>query len=160
MLGERPQVKTPRHSGSYWIPDGNGLWTKVNEKGATRYLTIEHGIARRADESGIALMERTLLEIQRRLHVGYAGKLAGYSAGLIFQNGERILVTASPHFIKPVAGEFSVVEKFLNGLLGDQRIYFDCWLKIGAETLRKKVIRPGQALVLAGPRGGLRVLCN
>src|SRR5258708_11155374 len=97
-------------------------------------------------------MERTLLEIQRNFHIGYAGKLAGYKAGLIEQNGERILVTASPHYIEPEDGKFPVIEQFLNGLLGEQRIHFDCWMKFGVESLRSGLIRPGQALVLAGPR--------
>jgi Family of unknown function (DUF5906) len=128
------------------------LWTKVNETGASRYLKIEHGIPRQKDETGASPMERTLLTIQRRLHVGYAGKLAGYSAGLIEQNGERILVTGSPHLIEPEAGEFPAIAQFLDGLFQDQRIYVDCWLKIAVEALRKGQIRPGQALVLAGPK--------
>jgi hypothetical protein len=141
-----------RYSGSFWIPDGEGSWTKVNETGASRYLRIEHRIPRLRDEARISPLERTLLDIQRRFHVGYAGALAGYSAGLIKQNGENILVTAPPTFIEPIEGEFLVIEKFLDGLLGDQRIYFDCWLRIAVEALRKKEFRPGQALVLAGPK--------
>jgi hypothetical protein len=142
-----------RHSGSYWIPDGGGLWTRVNETGASRYLKIEHGISRKRDDNtGASPMERTLLAIQRQLHVGYAGKLAGYSAGLFEQNGDRILVTASPHLISPAPGEFPTIAQFLDGLFEDQCIYAECWLRIAVEALRKAQIRPGQALVLAGPK--------
>jgi Family of unknown function (DUF5906) len=106
-------------------------------------------------------MERTLLEIQRNFHIGYAGKLAGYKAGLIEQNGEKILVTASPNYIEPVDGQFPKIDQFLKGLLGDQRIHFDCWMKLAVEAHRSGMIRPGQALVLAGPRDcGKSVLQN
>jgi len=73
-------------------------------------------------------------------------------AGLVEQNGELILVTDSPRLIEPSVGGFPIIEKFLNGLLEDQRIYFDCWMKIGVESLRRSLIRPGQAIVLAGPK--------
>jgi hypothetical protein len=136
----------------YWISDESGGWTRVNETGVTRYLKIKHNVSKRPDETGTSEMERALLEIQQSLHIGYAGKLAGYKAGLLKQNGERILVTASPTYIEPKHGEFCIIEQFLEGLLEEQRIHFDCWMKLGTESHRSGNIRPGQALVLAGPR--------
>ncbi len=150
-----------QYSSGYWIPDSGSGWTRVNETGLARYLRIEHGVSRQRDETGSSAMERTLLEIQRNFHIGYAGKLAGYKAGLIEQNGEKILVTASPNYIEPVDGQFPKIDQFLKGLLGDQRIHFDCWMKLAMEAHRSGMIRPGQALVLAGPRDcGKSVLQN
>jgi hypothetical protein len=150
-----------RYVGGYWIPDGDAGWTKVNETGLSRYLRIEHGVSRQRDDAGSSPMERTLLEIQRKLHIGYAGKLAGYKAGLIEQNGEKILVTDSPNYIKPEDGRFPVIDEFLNGLLEEQRVHFDCWMKLAVEAHGSGMIRPGQALVLAGPRDcGKSVLQN
>jgi hypothetical protein len=145
----------------FWIPDQSGGWTRVNETGVGRYLKIKHNVSKRPDDTGTSEMERTLLEIQQSLHIGYAGKLAGYKAGLLKQNGERILVTSSPGYIEPEDGEFCIIEQFLNGLLEMQQIHFDCWMKLGAESHQNGNIRPGQALVLAGPRDcGKSVLQN
>ena len=65
-------------------------------------------------------------------------------------------MTKGPLLIEPAPGEFPIIRQLLDGLLGQkepkQRLYFDCWLKIGVEALRNSSNRPGQALVLAGPK--------
>jgi hypothetical protein len=150
-----------RNCGAYWIPDARSLWTRVNQTSAERYLLVRHDIDTARDGAAFSPMDETMVEIQQRLSVGYAGKLAGYRAGLIEQNGELILVTDSPRLVEPTEGEFSIIRKFLDGLLGDQRVYFECWMKVAVESLGKQLIRSGQALVLAGPKDcGKSVLQN
>jgi hypothetical protein len=158
---ENYNIYYEKDSGAYWVPDYRGLWTKVNEGGVKRYLKVVHNVGVRQGDNHFSPMDGTLLDINTRYHVGYAGKLAGYRAGLYEQNGESILVTDTPRLIEPKEGSFEIIEQFLNGLLEDQRIYFDCWMKIAAEALRNQRIRSGQAVVFAGPKDcGKSVLQN
>jgi hypothetical protein len=59
--------------------------------------------------------------------------------------------------IKPKAGEWPCLEKFLATLLGGgepgQLPFFYGWAKTAVEALQSGVHCPGQALVLRGPRG-------
>jgi len=145
-----------KNAGVYYYPDASGNWTSVNESGIKRYLMIERRISAKKYGKEYSSLDLALHDLQTHYHVGYAGKLAGYPAGIRWQNGERILVTNGPTLIEPVPGEFSIIAGFLDGLLAqeqaEQRTYFDCWLKIGVEALRNCDNRPGQALVLAGPK--------
>jgi hypothetical protein len=157
------RVYYDKNSGSYWIPEDEerNRWTRVNETAVTRELREVGVNPQRARGEGNSEQDRALMTIQKRFNVGYAGKLAGYNAGLVEQNGERILVTASPARIEPEPGEFPIIERFLNGLFKDQRIHFDSWLKLGVESRRKGLNRPGQAIVFAGPKDcGKSVLQN
>ncbi len=158
---EQYKVYYDGNSGAFLIPNARRSWVRGSEQAVRQFLQAEHGVSSDRGNEIVSPIVRTLVEIRRDLSVSYAGKLAGHMAGLVEQNGELILVTDSPRLIEPSVGGFPIIEKFLNGLLEDQRIYFDCWMKIGVESLRSRLIRPGQAIVLAGPKNcGKSVLQN
>jgi hypothetical protein len=137
--------------GAYWLSNGIGGWVKVNEKGAERALR-EMGIGFQRDTDLTSPIDRALLAIQKRFKVDYAGKLAGYKAGVTYQNGDRILITSGRTLIEPKDGDFPTINALLNRMWGEKRIYFDAWLKQGAESLIDGSLRTGQVLVLAGPK--------
>lgn len=98
-------------------------------------------------------MDYTLLAINQELYVGYVGPLAGRRAGLLEHQGNKVLVTNSPRLIEPEKGGFPVTQEFLERWLGKLQLsYFFAWTKVAVESLRRGVLRPGQALVLAGPK--------
>jgi hypothetical protein len=157
------QLYFDKNTGTYYIPDAQGRWFKGSEKVAQRHLKIKHNVST-FRERGVPHtdMEDVLWRINQRCQVGYGGKLAGYRPGVYEQHGETVLVTDGPKLIDPKEGEFPAINKFLNGLLGEeQRRYFDCWLKVAVEALISQRFRPGQAFVIAGPRDcGKSVLQN
>ena len=113
-------------TGVYYIPDGLGNFTSVNESGVKEYLMIEKGIISTRDKSGFSPLDQALHDLHKHYHVGYAGKLAGYRPGIEVQNGERILVTKGPILIESESGDFPVTDALLTRLLGsEQRAYFD-----------------------------------
>jgi hypothetical protein len=93
------------------------------------------GIGFQRDTDLTSPIDRALLAIQKRFKVDYAGKLAGYKAGVTYQNGDRILIISGPTLIEPKDGDFPTINALLNRMWREKRIYFDAWLKQGAESL-------------------------
>ena len=82
-----------------------------------------------------------------------AASLAGYHKGIVEFRDKRLLILDSPVFIAAQPGDWTLLSEFLLNLLGVNQVqYFYGWLKIALEALYNKKFRPGQALVLAGPK--------
>jgi hypothetical protein len=140
----------------YWTTNSRGGWIEINEQSLRRLLK-KHGFrATRAPGEALSEVDQTLNEIQLEQDVAYAGPLAGHRSGLLECYGNRILVTTSPTLIEPRAGDWPVLNRFLQNLLVDgaydQRPYVYAFLKLGYETLRAGRSRPGPAMAIAGPR--------
>jgi hypothetical protein len=112
----------------------------------------QQGFNHRGVDGEMPETKTELLRIQNEHRISHAGPLAGFEPGVTVQNGRKILVTRGPKLIEPAAGKFPTISIFLDGLLRDQRVYFEGWVKVAIEALRARSIRNGQALVLAGPR--------
>lgn len=110
------------------------------------------GFNHQAEQGAISEVDRQFLEVVRNHHVLYAGPLAGYTAGPQRQKSGVVLVTSSPQWVEPSEGDWSELEGFIAGMLGDQDIYLYSWLKIAYEALRSRQFRPGQILALAGEK--------
>lgn len=104
----------------------------------------------------ISQLDAHINTLQTQFDVSYAGPLAGTQTGVLDYQGGKILVTDSPRLLPSLPGEWPLLGKILENLLfdqcADQRPYFFGWLKYAREALRSQSNRPGQALVLAGPR--------
>jgi hypothetical protein len=110
----------------------------------------ELGISDRKDTELTSPLDRTFTALQKRHKVDYAGPLAGYRTGLIEYNGNKILITRGPKLIDPVKGDFPTIAEYLDGMLGKQRIYADCWLYLAVTSIYNCEPATGQVLVLAG----------
>jgi hypothetical protein len=140
----------------YWTTNSRGYWIEINEQSLRRLLKKQGFRATRAPGEGLSEVDQKLNEIQLEQDVAYAGPLAGRRSGLLECYGNRILVTTSPTLIEPKAGDWPVLNRFLENLLVDgtydQRPYVFAWLKFGYEALRTGRSRPGPAMAIAGPR--------
>ncbi len=107
---------------------------------------------------GHADPEGYVCETQLERFVKYAGPLAGRRRGRVESNGDLLLATVSPSIIKAVPGPCPTINSFIGKLLGcdehgDIQVRrFIGWLATGRAALLSGVRRPGQALILAGPR--------
>lgn len=143
----------------YWITDDEGKWINISDTDMRRELNVE-GLSKCGPGKGLASeVDKAISDIQHSQNVSYAGPLAGYCSGVHTVCGKRILVTSDAVMIEPQPGAFPTISTIIRNLLGknhlpgsDQSQYFFGWLKIAVEALRAGVRRPGQALVLAGPR--------
>lgn len=137
----------------YWIQRTNGHWVKVNETHLKRWL-VHKGFNGKAGDDVQSEVDAELVEIVDQKTVIYAGPLAGHQSGLMPTRSGLVLVTSDPCGVVPdPTVEWSELEDFITGLLGDQDVYFYSWLKIGYEALYYRQARPGQVLVLAGDVG-------
>src|SRR5262249_60300745 len=76
----------------------------------------------------------------------------GFDKGVYVIGERRVLVMESPKLIEPREGDWDMVGAILNLMLGTMQLtYLFGWLKVAIESLRSRVWRPGQALVLCGP---------
>ena len=142
---------------SYWRRDESDSWIRVNETSAKSFV-VEHGYSRAATRSGANNdVDRCLMRVQSNRNVAYIGPLAGFPSGVHPMAGRQALVTESPRFIEPKAGEWPTLQRLFDGMLIDggldQRPYFFGWLKSAMDSFRNRRWKASQLLALAGPVG-------
>jgi hypothetical protein len=140
----------------FWTQDSRQNWIKINETSVTRHLEDLGFQSRKDKDETISESSRILNSIQLSMDVEYAGSLAGYEKGILEYRGKRFLILDSPKLIEPLKGDWPILKQFLENLLDaentDQIIHFNGWMKIGQESLRRNVPRPGQAIALIGEK--------
>lgn len=143
----------------YWIENTRHEWISVNESSLRRLLR-KHGFSsKRGERELLSPLDLCVCEIQTQHDVAYAGPLSGRDKGFVELCGQRILVTTSAKLIKPREKPYPTLEALLTKMLGEEQFrYFKAWLKIAYEALEAGVRRPGQMLVLAGPRDSYKSL--
>jgi hypothetical protein len=142
-----------RDKKTYWIKNERGEWIEISETSLKRHLRAANYSPKILGDDPVSPLDQKLIEIQAVADVSYAGRLAGYSKGLVECCGKRILITESPVLIEPQPGDWPILRQLLEGMLEDQLAYLLGWLKVSIESLRSGQTRPNQILVLAGPAG-------
>jgi hypothetical protein len=137
---------------NYYIPAKTDGWVPVDRHSLSQYLIGLGFDPEKADDQRQSQVNALIVRIQTEHNVDYCGPVAGYSAGYYLMNGQRVLVTSSPHFIPMQPGDFPIVRQVIENLIGpDQLPYFYGWLKTALEMYRSHIWRPGQVLALCGP---------
>jgi hypothetical protein len=169
--GEWTEVKNPDISQSesiqygllYHSSKGGGFmqldrsgtkWITINESQAKRHL--KH-VSEITDKEAISA---TVCGIITAQNVDLVGPLAGYPTG-VYGCGpnERILVTNTPKFIRPVPGNCATILKLLQEQFGETQLpYFLGWLKVAVSSVTTHRYVPGQAAVFAGVAGAGKTL--
>jgi hypothetical protein len=150
-----PEIYFEPGRGNYLLQNAQADWMQMPEGSIRRFLKTQGYSGRRDPDTDLSPIDKMLTDYQINASVVYAGPLAGHLKGLEAVCGKRVLVTESPKLIEPVAGDWPLLNSFLHGLLSDpvwdQQILLFGWLKYAIEALQALAIRPGQAMVLAGP---------
>ena len=138
----------------YWRMDGNGRWIKINDTSARSFIA-DHSYSKSPATTGVnSEVEKCIIEIQANQNIAYVGPLAGYCAGVYRMGDNQILVTDSPKFIMPKAGEWRTLEALFQGMFVDgeldQRPYFYGWIKNALESFRQRRWKASQLLAMAG----------
>jgi hypothetical protein len=137
----------------FWVTNNRQCWIRVNTLAVQRRLAEQGKRRARQNNERVSEIDAFLTAIERSHDVDYASSLAGFKAGVYVINEHRILVRDSPKLIPPRAGQWDRLQGIISNMLGeDQQQYLFGWLKIAVESLYAHNLRPGQALVLAGPR--------
>lgn len=143
------------------MQDKAGEWCGYSKVDASYFLR-EVGYSREINEGArLSPLEDELRRILSEENVNVLGELAGYHAGEHRIGDARCLVTRGPRILKPVRGQWPTVRKFFEQLFGDWVSFFYGWMRTARISLATgPPWRPGQTLVLAGPAGCGKNLCQ
>jgi hypothetical protein len=147
-------------SGKFFRRDADGRRYIGATQGSIRRYLKTQGYSAMKGEDELSPLDRALEEIETRQAVDYAAPLAGHPVGVFRSGGAMILVTTGPTLIVPEQGEWPTLSAFLRGLFGEEQFpRLAMHMKVAVEAMRGGVRRPGQALVIAGPRDCGKSLC-
>jgi hypothetical protein len=138
---------------NYWLQNGSGEYVQLGRADTNSVLRQRcalTGFPHVTREEITELMARIALEQS----IDYIFPcLPGYPVGLHQVNDTKILVPEELTLIKPAPGKADLIEHILLRLLGlEQLTYLLAWLQIGYKCLKAHVCKPGQVVILAGPR--------
>lgn len=135
---------------TWYTTNNRDHWIKIQEHAAVRLLR-ENGFSGSNSEN-VSSAHSELNRILREEDVDYAGRLAGWPAGLHQVGSVRFLVTHSTNPPIARAGEWGQLRGFLHGMLGEHQLrLFLCWLHFRRLAVLQCKWIAGQALVLIGP---------
>ncbi len=145
-----------KYSKEYLLRNQRKSWLSLTETQFKKELAYR-GLSSKAEKGeNVSEIDEFLIKLRDTRDIDYAAPLAGYKSGFYEISGNRILVTTSPTIIKPEYGEWKTLETLIKGLFTDevknQIPYLFSWIKIAHESLSTSKLRPGQALVLCGPK--------
>ena len=151
-----PSVFYHGREASYWREDDCGRWIRINENAAKNFVA-DCGYAKKNEGDANSEADDCLMKIQNSQNVAYVGSLAGHDAGVYEMAGNLVLVTNSPNYIEPRAGQWPMLERVFEGMFVDgaldQRPYFFGWLKTALTSFRSHQWRASQLLAMAGEAG-------
>ncbi|VGO22317.1 DUF5906 domain-containing protein [Pontiella sulfatireligans] len=140
----------------YLIKNSHG-WITQTAAQFKRRLRRDGVSSKTSDGQMISPAEAEMLRIEDDHSVQYVGALAGYQEGFYETDGLRFLVSQSPCMVNPVKGDWEVLRKTFDAVLGDdahdQRPFCFGWLQVAVKALRAGLFVPGQCLAIAGPAG-------
>jgi len=145
------------HEERYLRYNARGTWQAQTERQFSQVLADKGFRRSKRDDEMVSPAEAIMLKVRDHHDVEWHGTVAGYPPGLHEEGGFRFLVTHGPTFIEPKEGAFPMLDHIINSLLRDdvhtnQVTYLYGWLHFAIIALRQYIRRPGQALVLAGPK--------
>ncbi len=145
---------------AYWRREQDGSYGQLCREDARLHLGV-HGFKLFGEDGKPSAADRGLYRIQVNGRVNYAGAICGRPAGLLIENGQRILVTRGPSLIATKAGPWPTIQGLIENLFGraagdglavKQAQVFIGWLKLARVAVSNpNEHRPGQVLALVGP---------
>lgn len=157
---DQPWVgKVYANTTGYLVQNSEGDYQFTNETNTGRVLRAM-GISDRLDTPTTTPLDRVFNSLHDRYHVDNYLALAGHFPGLLDLPGKKVLITKGPKLIKPVKGDFSTTEEFLNGLVREQVTHLHSWNHLAVVPLYNGKLARGLALILAGPINSGKSVCQ
>jgi hypothetical protein len=141
-------------SRSWWVRTPKNLYVEMAKPLVVKEL-IHLGLSPKSKDDGLSEIDQFLLRTNKD-PVCYSGALAGHKAGPIDHPNGRILVTTPCRPLQGVDAPCSNIKAWLHELTGKDEHQFNTllfWMHLRRRALLTSTWRPGQMLVLAGPRG-------
>jgi len=143
----------------YLVADEDGNWMPIDTASLKIRLRKLSFRTNKQEGENISPVDMLITRIQDERNVQYVGCLAGFTRGIHYINGAKILVTHSPKCVEPKQGDWSLIRQVIEGQLLDdhrQADRFHGWVQNSESSLRAcmrtGIPTYGQALILAGPK--------
>jgi len=147
-----PNLYFDHHIARFWMKMPDSSWIKLSDKMLPRHLRATPEYAILSDDEKPRFVSDVILSTQWYGSIEFAGTLAGYKEGLVVQGDKHILVTSSPKFITPKAGNWTMLRGILERMFGDEQLpYVYSWIKVSLDMFAAQKWMAGQVLVLCGP---------
>lgn len=137
----------------YWKQD-DGQYLPMNGENARGGLIVE-GCCGLRERGTPAPVDVLLHKLRVEQNLAYAGRLAGWDAGIHTVEGKLILSLSSPEIPQATPGDYPTIAALLSGMFpdADNRRRFEAWVFHGWDMLNRRTYREHPALALVGPRG-------
>ena len=146
---------------AYWRKELDGNFGRICREDMKLHFNI-HGLSLSGRDGGPSPADIALHRLQTERRVVFAGPICGRPAGMIEENGMKILVTRGPKFIEPKAGQCPTITSLIANLLGkaagDELAETQATALIGWLNRARRAVAdpdthlPGQVLALVGPK--------
>ena len=141
-------------SRSWWVRTATNTFVEMEKTLVVKEL-IRVGLSPKVKDDGLSEIDQFLLRANKE-PVCYSGPLAGHQAGPIDHPNGRILVTQPCQPLQGVDAPCPSIMAWIHELTGQDERQFNTllfWMHFRRRALLTNTWRPGQMLVLAGPRG-------
>lgn len=150
----KPDIYFEASKNRYWETDARGRWIQLVKDDVLLSLSNMGYKARAAKGADYSMAHQELGRIRKEQNIVYAGAVAGLRPGLQRDGVHQYLVTTGPDLIEPKEGSWENIKKLGTRLVGEEQFeYILGWSKNAVVSLYSETQKPGQMLVLAGPKG-------
>jgi hypothetical protein len=139
-------------SGRYYFLSTRGKYLRCDKAHLKTELRLR-GFQHKETDGAVSEADQEIVRIVNEHNVCYAGPLAGHDQGPQMYGDRQVLVTSNRVIVEPEEMPWDELETFISQLLGDQDMWFYCWLKAGYEAFINQTFRPGQIMAIAGKAG-------
>jgi len=138
--------------GQWLSENAAGRWIANTDTSYKRNLRIRGHSDQRSD--GVSELDIIMDQLQQERDINYAGPLAGHPAGYHEFGGVRAVVTEGLQLPVPLEGDYSTLDGFIHGLLGEeQSIVYKAWLARRFRCYSTNTYLQSQAVAFVGKPG-------
>ena len=151
----------------YMRRDNLDSWISLDRTSVRSHLTAAGYRAEKTEGELCSPLDDVINSVQLNKNVeAVVPGASGRHAGIYEENGNRVIVTKSPTFLRERRGEWPSIAKFLDGLLGHDSeqlpIFFgwlqDCILNLRNGGKRQALWAPSQMIHIIGPANAGKTL--
>ena len=139
-----PVIFYSAENNKFWMVDGRGKFVGYQKGAVSGRLEFEYSYNERD-------MKEFFAHVYKDGVIDCVTAIGGWKKGLHEVGSKKVLVPYEQRRIKPVKGEWEIMNKLLLGMLGTEQFeYYKGWLKTWLASFYNYKFTPGQVLILVG----------
>lgn len=139
-----PVILYSAENNKFWMEDGRGKFVGYPKVAVSDRLDFEYSYTDGDRKEYFA-------NVYRDDVIDFVTPIGGWGKGVHKIGSKKVLVPYEQRRIKPVKGEWEIINKLLLGMLGQEQFeYYKGWLKTWLASFYNYKFTPGQVLILVG----------